>query len=328
MIPNQEPRSPHRLAHTISRLCAADGYHATAIPGYYLARFTTTDLPRTTLDQAVFCIVAQGAKSILLNQQRLMYDPFQYLLVSLDLPLVGQIEEASRAKPFLGASLVLNFEEIRELIESCPLPRQTAPPLRPGLMVGSMDEELLDAVTRLTVLLGQPAQIAVLAPLIRREIYYRLLVGEQGGLLRSMAVDHGKVQRVAAGLGWLRRNAARRIRMEELAREMHMSASAMHSWFRAVTGMSPLQFQKQLRLQEARRLLLAESLDAGNAGRRVGYESASQFSREYHRFFGAPPLRDVERLRAALTGTLAADNGHANLERVAAPVAADRTASA
>ena len=183
---------------------------------------------------------------------------------------------------------MLDLEEISSLMREADLPREVAPPLRPGLAVGSMDDDLMDAVIRLSDLLRKPAQIAVLAPLIRREIFYRLLLSEQGGLLRRIAADSGKVQRVAAGLAWLKRNLERHIRMEELAREMQMSPSAMHTWFRAVTSMSPLQYQKQLRLQEARRILLSESLDAGTASRRVGYESASQFSREYRRFFGNP----------------------------------------
>ncbi len=166
-------------------------------------------------------------------------------------------------------------------------------------MIGSMDDDLLDAVIRLTALLKKPNQIAVLAPLVRREIFYKLLLSEQGGLLRRMTADGGKIQRVAAGLAWLRRNVARPIRMEELAREMRMSPSGMHSWFRAVTSLSPLQYQKQLRLQEARRILFSDALDAATVSRQVGYESPSQFNREYRRFFGSPPMRDIERLRAA-----------------------------
>jgi AraC-like DNA-binding protein len=286
------------LAAIISDLCPRDGSQPTAIKGLYLTRFSTTDVPRTSLDQAVFCVVAQGAKCTLLNDEQFVYDPNKYLLVSLDLPLVGQIVEASPAKPFLGMSLVLDFDEIALLMRESNLPHETAPPLRSGLMVGCMDDDLLDAVTRLAALLQKPAHVEVLAPLIRRKIFYLLLLSEQGALLRRMVADNGKVQRVASGLAWLRRNATRSIRMEELAREMRMSPSAMHSWFRAVTSMSPLQFQKQLRLQEARRILLSESIDAGSVSRRVGYESASQFSREYRRFFGEPPLRDVERLRS------------------------------
>jgi len=286
-----------RLAVLIGHLCPREGSHGTEIEGLFLTRFSTTEVPRNTLDQAVFCVVAQGSKCTLLNKQRFVYDTNKYLLVSLDLPLVGQIEEATRAKPFLGLSLVLDFHEIGSLMREAGIPHESAPPLRPGLMVGSMDEGLLDAVIRLAGLLKKPAQIPILSPLIRREIFYKLLLSEQSGLLRRMVADNGKVQRVAAGLAWLSRNIARPIRMEELAREMRMSPSAMHSWFRAVTSMSPLQFQKQLRLQEARRLLLSASIDAGAASRRVGYESASQFSREYRRLFGSPPLRDIERIR-------------------------------
>jgi AraC-like DNA-binding protein len=289
-----------RLAAMIQELCPGEGSRGTKIEGLFLTRYSTTQVPRISLDDAVFCVVAQGSKSILLNEQRFLYDPYKYLLVSLGLPLVGQIEGASRAKPFLGLSLVLDFEEIALLMREANLPHESSPPLRPGLMLGSMDDDLLDAVVRLTSLLKKTAQIPVLAPLVRREIFYKLLISEQGGLLRRMVADCGKIQRVAAGLAWLRHNVARPIRMEELAREMHMSPSAMHSWFRAVTSMSPLQYQKQLRLQEARRMMIAGLLDAGTVSRRVGYESASQFSREYRRFFGAPPMKDVERLRAAL----------------------------
>ena len=293
-------RTITQLAAQIQELCPGDGSHATSIEGLFLTRYTTTRVPRTTLQQAVFCVVAQGAKStLLLNEQRFLYDPSQYLLVSVDLPLVGQIEEASRAKPFLGLSLVLDLEEIASLMRESKFPPESASPLRPGLMIGAMDDDLLNAVTRLTSLLKKPDQVSVLAPLTKREIFYRLLFSEQGGMLRRMAADGGKVQRVATGLAWLKKNVARPIRMEELAREMRMSPSAMHSWFRAVTSMSPLQYQKQLRLQEARRMLLAEALDAATAGQRVGYESASQFSREYRRFFGAPPMQDIERMRAA-----------------------------
>ncbi len=290
-----------RLAGIIEEMCPQEGSHGTGIPGLFLTRSSTTEVPRNTLNQAVFCVVAQGSKSTLLNERRFVYDPNKYLLVSLDLPLVGQIEKASKMKPFLGLSVVLDFEEIGSLMREANLPHETASPSRPGVTIGSLGKDLLDAVLRFAEILKKPSQIPVMAPLIRREIFYKLLLGDQGSLLRRMVVDSGKVQRVAAGLAWLRRNAHRQIRMEELAREMRMSPSAMHSWFRAVTSMSPLQFQKQLRLQEARRMMLSEKVDAGGASRRVGYESASQFSREYRRFFGAPPLRDIENLRSVLS---------------------------
>ena len=290
-----------KLAGLIQHMCPRDGSRRTEINGLFLTRSSTTEIPRTSLNDALFCVVAQGAKSILLNEQRFLYDPHKYLLVSIELPLVGQIEQASPEKPFLGWSLVLDFEEISSLIRDADLPHENAPPLRPGLMIGAMDDDLMDSVCRLTALLKTPTQIKILAPLVRREIFYKLLLSEQGSLLRRMVSDTGKIQRVASGLAWLKRNLARPVRMEELAREMRMSPSAMHGWFRAVTSMSPLQYQKQLRLQEARRILLLESLDAATASRRVGYESASQFSREYRRFFGAPPMQDIERIRTTVT---------------------------
>ncbi len=289
------------FASLLGRLCATDGSHATAISGFYLTRSSTVDMPRNTLNEAVMCVVAQGAKSVFVNGKRYVYDPSRYLLVSLDLPLVGQIEEASRAKPFLGCSLVLDFEEIASLLVEAKIQRRPNEPVRPGLIIGTLDAELLDAVTRLARLTQHPEQLKVIAPLIRREIYYRLLLSEYSGLLQRMVAENGKAKRIAAGLGWLRQNASRPIRMQELARELHMSPSTMHAWFRSVTSMSPLQFQKQLRLQEARRILLSESIDAGTAGRRVGYESPSQFSREYGRLFGAPPMRDIENLRRSGT---------------------------
>ncbi len=282
-----------RLATMIDQLCPREGSHGTLIDGLYLTRSSTVDVPRQSLERAVFCVVAQGSKCTLLHEQRFAYDPNHYLLVSLDLPLVGQIERATPAEPFLGLSLVLDFQEIGSLLREVDRTPERADAFEPGIMVGQLNEDLLDAVIRLTDLLRKPEQIPVLAALYQREIYYKLLLSEQGGLLSRMVVDSRKVQRVAAGLAWLRRNVARPIRMEELAREMGMSPSAMHSWFRSVTSMSPLQYQKRLRLQEARRMLLAEAVDAGTASRRVGYESASQFSREYRRLFGAPPLRDI-----------------------------------
>lgn len=287
------------LAAVIEALCPRDGSHGTEIEGLFLTRYSTTDIPRTSLQQAVFCVVAQGSKSIFVNEKRLVYDPEHYLLVSLDLPLVGQLEQASLTKPFLGLSLVLDLEEIASLAREANLPAELGSHPRPDLMVAAMDEELMDAVVRITSLLNKPSQISILAPLLRKEIYYKLLLSEQGGLLRRMVANSGSIPRVAAGLAWIRKNLTRPIRMEDLAREMRMSPSGMYRCFRAVTAMSPLQYQKQLRLQEARRLMMAESLDAGTVSFRVGYVSSSQFSREYRRFFGAPPRQDIERLRVA-----------------------------
>ena len=291
-----------RLGALIAELHREDGAAATAVPGLYLSRLSTPHAVRHTVDRAVFCVVAQGAKRILLDAEQYVYDRSTYLVVSLDLPIVGQIVEATPDRPFLGVSLELDFAELGALSVEAGLP--VRPDLAPprSVVVSRLDEELLDPTLRLVALLRRPEQVPVLAPLIRREIFYKLLLSPQSGLLRRMTAGNPQVRRIEAGVEWLKRHATRPVRMEDLARELHMSPSTMHTWFKAVTGLTPLQFQKQLRLQEARRILLSDHADAATAARRVGYESPSQFSREYRRMFGAPPLRDVERIRAGEGG--------------------------
>lgn len=287
------------LAGLLAELSDRDGAYGTAVPGLYLSRYSSTSVPRNTLDRAIFCLVAQGAKSVLLNERRLRYEAGTYLMIPLDLPLVSQIAEATPERPCLGLSVELDFAELGALILETGLPARAEPWQQHSLSVSPMDGDLLDVVIRLTRLLTTPGQIPILAPLIRRELFYKLLLREQSGALRRMTAENGQARRIAGGIEWLKQNIARPIRMDELARRVNMSPSTMHVWFKAVTSMSPLQFQKQLRLQEARRILLSETTDAATASRRVGYESASQFSREYRRLFGAPPLRDIERLRSA-----------------------------
>ena len=291
------------LAVELQRLCPTDGSHATVVPNVFLNRSSTRHAPRTSLTSAVFCVVAQGAKSILLDGDRLVYDPEHYLIASIALPLTGQIERASHLHPYLGLSIVLDFQEISDLLQQ-PSPTVLADNADRGralgIAVGAMNADLQDAVLRLARLLHTPGDAATLAPLILREIHYRLLVGEHGPTLRRLAAgSNGQAKRVAAGLDYLRTHRAGTVRMADLARVMHMSASGMHAAIRSVTGLSPLQFQKQLRLQDARQLMLAEQLDAATAAERVGYRSVSQFTREYGRFFGAPPMRDIGRLRGS-----------------------------
>lgn len=288
----------NHLGMLIAELGSRDGSYATPIPGLYVSRYSTTTAPRTSLDRAVLCVVAQGAKSILVHDQRYVYDPSTYLLVSLDLPLVGQVEEATPTRPFLGLSLELDFAEIGALLLDADLPVPSDSRPQHSVAVSPLDDDLLDAVIRLTSLVHKPAQVPILAPLVRREIFYKLLLSEQSGVLHRMTIENTQVRRIAAGVAWLKQHITQPIRMDELAREVHMSPSTMYFWFKAVTHMSPLQFQKHLRLQEARRLLLSETIDATTASQRVGYESASQFSREYRRLFGLPPLQDIERLRS------------------------------
>ena len=225
-----------------------------------------------------------------------MYEKNQGLVISLDLPLVGQILEASRETPCLCLTIMLDFHEIHSLM----LEGEFAVPAELGekaknLFVTELDSDLQGTLIRLLELLEMPERIRVLGPLLLREIYYKLLLSEYSGVLRQVAGQNSQAQRIVNGLQWLRENAARTVPTAELAREVNMSVSTMHYWFKAVTSMSPLQFQKQLRLQEARRILLAEPVDATAAAQRVGYRSPSQFSRDYRRLFGLPPARDAER---------------------------------
>lgn len=285
------------LAALIARFAPTDGVHETAIPRVKIVRLSRPSEPMHGLHEPALCIIAQGAKQVILGDQIYHYDAAQCLIVSLDLPVIGQVIEATPDKPYLCVKLELDPGAIAALIlESAPPAERELPP-GPGLTVSSMTPALLDAVIRLTRLLASPADIPVLAPLAEREILYRLLTGEQAPRLRQIAVAESKLQHVNRAIGWIKRNYRKPFSVEIVAAEARMSPSALHLHFKAVTAMSPLQYQKQLRLQEARRLILANARDAASAGFEVGYESPSQFSREYSRLFGAPPLRDVARFR-------------------------------
>lgn len=283
------------LAGLIGRHAGRDGVHATAIGGLTLSRLSAPTAPDGVLYQPSFCVIAQGRKRVILGEEAYLYDPAHFLLASVDLPVVCDILEATPEVPFLGLRLDLDLACVGEMLTAAA--PADAPTAR-GLDVSPLDPTLLDAVARLVALLDAPRDVPVVAPLILREIAYRLLTGPQGGRLRQMATEGGRTRRVARAIDRLRADFARPLRVDDLAREAHMSASTFHEHFKAVTAMSPLQYQKRLRLQEARRLMLAESLDAASAAYRVGYESASQFSREYRRAFGDPPRRDLARLRA------------------------------
>ncbi|SIO29615.1 transcriptional regulator, AraC family [Singulisphaera sp. GP187] len=286
------------LAALIERITGQDGSHATAIAPLSLHRLSAPSDPVTVVVEPALCVVARGRKRVMLAEEVLVYDPAHFLLVSVDLPLVGQVVEASPEEPYLSVRIDLDLGQVGEVLLDAEIPhsRDSAP--RRGLAVSAVDPPLLDAVSRLISLLESPRDIQVMAPLILREITYRVLMGEQGLRLRQIVAEGGQAQRIALAIDWLKRNFARSFRIEDLARETHMSPSAFHQHFKAVTAMSPLQYQKRLRLQEARRLMLGESLDASAAAYRVGYESPSQFSREYQRCFGEPPRRDLARIRA------------------------------
>ena len=287
------------LVERIARALPEDGT-AEVMKGLHFSRWSRPTEPCHGVAVPAFCVIAQGSKEVLLGEERYLYDPYHYLISSVGLPVVSHIAAASVKEPCLALRLNLDPALVGSvMVESGGPPPRVSADVR-AMHVSLLDANLLDAVVRLVRPLDSPAEAAVLAPLVTREIVYRLLAGEQGARLRHVAVLGGHSHRVAQAVERLRRDYDRPLRIEGLAREFGMSVSGFHHHFKTVTGMSPLQFQKQVRLQEARRLLLGEDLDAATAGYRVGYEDASHFSREYKRLFGQPPMRDVEQLREAV----------------------------
>lgn len=287
------------LADAIERFTGQDGIHETPIAGLRFSRLSGPNAPMCGVQEPALAMIVQGCKQTMLGDDVYEYDASRYLVASVDLPIIGRVTQASAEKPYLCFVLSLPPADIAELVTQAEAASAPLPPPSRGISVSRCDPDLLDAALRLVRLLDAPQDIALLAPLIIREIHYRLLRSDQGGMLRHIGVADSQGHRVAKAIGWLRQNYREPLRIENIARQVHMSTSSLHHHFKAVTAMSPLQYQKQLRLQEARRLMLTEVLDAATAGHRVGYESPSQFSREYSRMFGAPPVRDVERLRAS-----------------------------
>ncbi|MBF8743576.1 MULTISPECIES: AraC family transcriptional regulator [Pseudomonas] len=270
---------------------------ASAIDDLYPTAYRENIRSVPTLAQPALCILAQGSKSLFLGDEQYAYDPLHYMVVSVTLPISAVRLDASPENPTLGLRLDIDPTQISQLIaESGPMLVPNLPSGR-GLYVEKSDPQLLDALIRLMRLLDTPRDIPVMAPLIRREILYRLLRGPQGHRLYEIALANSQTHRVSQAITWLKQHYHLPLRIEELAREVNLSTSTLHHRFKAVTSMSPLQYQKQLRLQEARRLMLNDGMEAAVAGYRVGYESPSQFSREYSRLYGAPPIRDVARLR-------------------------------
>jgi AraC-like DNA-binding protein len=290
--------SRDELAERIARHVAEDG-SVEAAPGLFLYRFSSPTGPRYGVTEPSFCVIAQGGKEVLLGKERYRYDASHYLLVSAELPVAGHVVDASKAQPYLAVRLVLDPAVVTEVLIEAGLHASGMDNAIKVMAVSRLDVNLLDAVVRVVRLLDSPGDYGVLAPLVAREIIYRLCLGEQGGRLRQIAVSGGRAHRIARAIELLRTNHNRPLRIAGLARQLGMSVSGLHHHFKAATGMSPLQFQKRFRLQEARRLLLAGDVDAATAGYRVGYDDASHFSREYRRLFGEPPLRDAERLRGS-----------------------------
>jgi AraC-like DNA-binding protein len=287
------------LADRIARNTRHDGVQSTAIAGLSLVRASTPSQPLATVYHASLCVVVQGRKRALLGDEIYVYDPLNYLVVSMTLPLVSQIIEATPTHPYLCLRIDVEPALVNELLLQLgpSMPAQAGE--ERALFLARTSAPLLDAVLRLVRLLDAPDDAAVLAPLALREIHYRVLLGELGQRLRALCEVDGPSQRVARAIELLKARYTEPLRIEDLATAAHMSASSLHQRFRAATATTPLQFQKQLRLQEARRLMLVEGIEAASAGHRVGYESASQFSREYRRLFGAPPKREVAAKRVA-----------------------------
>jgi AraC-like DNA-binding protein len=284
------------LVERIGRVMRADGI-AQPLPGLHLARSSSPLVPAHGVFKPSLCVIAQGGKEILLGESRYRYDPFHYLLTTVDLPYTGQVLEASKARPYLSLQLELAATLVSSVLVEAGHTQPRDPAEVRAIAVSPLDGNLLDAVMRLVRLLDAPADVPVLLPLITREIIYRLLVGEQGTRLRHLALQGGYTPDIAQAVKRLRQDFDQPLRIESLARELGMSVSGFHHHFKAVTALSPLQFQKQLRLLEARRLMLGEDLDAKGAAYRVGYRDASHFNREYKSLFGVPPIRDVQRLR-------------------------------
>ena len=288
------------LATIIRRNTQEDGSYATAIDALVLSRHSQSHNFAPVLAQPALCIMAQGRKEVRLADELFDYDPLNYLVVSVSMPLSGRVVDVSPEAPILALRLDIDPAEITALIADAGPLGVPARPTGRGLYVEKLDQPMLDAVLRLARLLDTPKDIAMLAPLIRREILYRLLRSPQGHRLYQIASENSQNHRVSRAISWLNGNFEQPLRIDSLAREANLSVSTLHHRFKAMTAMSPLQYQKQLRLNEARRLMLSEGLDASAAGYRVGYESPSQFSREYSRQFGAPPVRDLARLRMSL----------------------------
>jgi AraC-like DNA-binding protein len=271
-----------------------------AFPGFFLARLSKPAQSVQSVYQPAFCLVAQGGKHVLLGEEMYHYDPAHYLIFTVDLPVVFQVEEASKDRPYLGLRLNLDPSLVASVMMESGVETKKGDASVKAIDISPIDAGKLDAVLRLVRLLDAPGESMFLVPLTIREIIYRLLAGGQGARLGHLLASTGDTRRISKAIGHLRDHFDEPLQMEDIARELGMSVSGFHHHFKSVTAMSPLQFQKQIRLQEARRLMLGENLDAASAAVRVGYEDPAYFSREYKKHFGAPPQRDIARLRSTL----------------------------
>jgi AraC-like DNA-binding protein len=272
-----------------------------ALDGLFLARLTKPTESPLALYKPALCFVVQGGKQVLVGEEVLWYDPGHYLLFTVDLPVIFRVEEASEERHYFGMRLDLEPSLVASVMMEAGAETRKGDASVKAIGVNTIDADMLDAVIRLVRLADKPGEQRILAPLIKREIVYRLLAGGEGARLNHLvASTRGDTGRISRAIGHLREHYHEPLKIEEVARRCGMSVSGFHHHFKSVTSMSPLQFQKQIRLQEARRLMLGEDLDAASAGHRVGYEDPAYFSRDYKKLFGAPPQRDIARLRGSL----------------------------
>jgi AraC-like DNA-binding protein len=306
----QSQEKHHRLRMRISRqelvgrmmqILPGDGI-LDVFPNLMLARSARTTEQLHSIFKPAFCIIAQGSKQVLLGEEVFRYDPGHYLISTVDLPIVSHVVEASAENPYLSLRIDLEPSLVASVMMESGMKTNKGRENVKAMDVSTLDADLLDAVVRLVRLLDKPDEAQVLTPLIIKEIVFRLLSGEQGARLSHLLNSEGDARRISKAVRQLRENIDQPLKIENIARQLGMSVSGFHHHFKSVTAMSPLQFQKQIRLQEARRLMLGEDLDAASAGYRVGYEDPSYFSRDYKKLFGAPPQRDISRLRGNLEG--------------------------
>ena len=286
-----------RLISILERHARVDGIHPCSIKGVGFIRTSTPTMLMPVVYEPTLCLVAQGRKRVVLGSTTYVYDAANFLVASVDLPVMGSVIEASVDQPYLCLVLELNLAELGELVIRHPSPDPEGSTTPVGITLNRITPELLDAAVRLAGLLDCPRDIDELAPLAMREIFYRLLTGPGNRAIRQMAQADSRLNQIARTIVWIRAHYNEGWSIDQAADVAGMSRSSFHAHFRAVTSMTPLEFRTQLRMQEARRIMVAEAIDAATAGFRVGYESPSQFSRDYGRAFGMPPIKDTRRLR-------------------------------
>lgn len=288
------------LVDIIDRHTLEDGTYPCALPGVTLIRVSSPTMPMPVIYTPTLCLVAQGTKEARLGETSYRYDAANYLIASVELPVMGSVVEATAERPYLCLQLDFNMTELSELVIRYPASRGDPQASQPGIMLNKTSPELLDAAIRLASLLDTPQDIDALAPLTLREILYRLLTGPQGDIIRHMAQAESRLNQISRAIVWIRTNFREACRIEQAASIAGMSRSAFHHHFKVVTTMSPIEFRTHLRMQEARRLMVSDAIDAASAGFHVGYESPSQFSRDYVRIFGISPARHASQLRKLL----------------------------